>query len=216
MKTMKKILPWALALSVANVAFAADFHPPMRGAPEVRIGGGSRAASMQIAKVSLLAPKMGGLTMSESPVLYWHLSKALAVPVEIQLTAAGAEKPALTISISKMAAGVHKLSLAEYGVKLQAGVEYRWQSAIVWDAAQRDKDAVVSATIQYSPPPASDAVGGQSQARQLVEQGFAYDGLAIISAQIDADPTNLTLRAERAELLDQVGQVDAAKADRMK
>lgn len=214
--TMKKILPWALALGMANVAFAADFHPPMRGAPEVRIGGGSRAASMKIAKINLLAPKSGGLTTSESPVLYWHLSKVLAVPVEIQLIASGAEKPTLTLSMSAMAAGVHKLNLAEYGVKLQAGVEYRWQTAIVWDEAQRAKDAVTSATIKYAPPPENAAANGNSQARQLVDQGFAYDGMAIISAQIEADPNNLTLREERAELLDQIGQADAAKSDRMK
>lgn len=215
MKKMKKLLPWALALGMANVVFAADFHPPMRGAPDLRVGGGSRAVTMQIAKINLYAPKSAGLTMTESPILYWHLSKALLVPVEIQLITTGSDKPVLTVSMSTVAAGVHKFNLAEYGVKLQTGVDYRWQTTIIWDATQRAKDTVNSAAIQYALP-ASNVVSSGSRPRELVEQGFAYDGIASISAQIEANPSNTALREERAALLEQIGQTDAAKADRTK
>ncbi|MFY9261537.1 MAG: DUF928 domain-containing protein [Gallionella sp.] len=213
MKTMKKILPWALALGMSNVVFAADFHPPMRGAPDLRVGGGSRAVTMQIAKINLYAPKSAGMTLTESPVLYWHLSKALSVPVEIQLLATGSDKPVLTVSMSTVAAGVHKFNLAEYGVKLQTAVEYRWQTTIIWDAALRTKDTVSSASIQYTLP-ASNTVTSSSRPRELVEQGFVYDGIAAISAQIEANPSNAALREERAALLEQIGQTEAAKADR--
>lgn len=210
---MKKFIPLALALGIANVAWAADFHPPMRGAPDLRVGGGSRAVVMQLAKVNLYAPKTAGLTSKESPVLYWQLSKTISVPVEIKLFAPNSENPVLAISTSSMAAGVHKLNLAEYGIKLQAGGEYRWQISIVWDAAQRTKDSVTTATLQYAAPAASSVASSPSQ---LIEQGFGYDGIAAISAQIDANPSDSALREERAALLEKMGLVDAAKADRLK
>lgn len=212
-----KLIPllFLTLLGSTPLAFADDFKPPLRGAPDVRIGGGSRAVSMQLAKITLLAPKEGGKTASASPDLYWRLSKNLNVPVEIKLTAAGADTPALNISLSGMAAGLHKLNLSEYGVKLQPGISYTWQTAIVWDVAQRSKDSLTSASLQHTP-----AAGelrkqiGKLAPRQLLEQGYGYDAISTISAQIDANPDNPTLREERAALLEQLGQPDAARAER--
>ncbi len=198
-------------LGSAQLVLADDFKPPLRGAPEVRIGGGSRAIGMQLAKITLLAPKEGGKTASASPDLYWRLSKNLNVAVEIKLTAAGADTPALNISLSGLAAGLHKLSLSEYAVKLQPGVSYTWQTAIIWNAAQRSKDSLSSASVQYTP---TNADLRKLAPRQLLEQGYGYDAISTVSAQIDANPDNPTLREERAALLEQLGQPDAAKIER--
>lgn len=221
MKTMKRVLPWVLLCGMSNMAFAADFKPPMRGAPDVRIGGGSRAVTMQLAKINLFAPKTAGMTAVESPVLYWHLSKAIATTVEIKLLAAGVDKPVLLLSSSGMGAGLHPFNLAEYGIKLQAGMTYTWQTAIVWDAAQRGKDTLNSATIQYSPPAAEvreqmSKADAATRARLWMEKGFGYDAIAAISASIEANPEQLNLHETRAALLEQLGQVDAAKIERMK
>jgi Flp pilus assembly protein TadD len=53
-----------------------------------------------------------------------------------------------------------------------------------------------------------------ARARQLLDKGFVYDAIAAISAQIEAAPNNASLREERAALLEQIGQTDAAKIER--
>jgi hypothetical protein len=221
MKTIKRVLPLMLMLGMVNVSGAADFKPPLRGAPDVRIGGGSRAVTMQLAKINLLAPKTAGVSSTESPVLYWHLSKTVAAMVEVKLLAAGVDKPVFSLSTSGMGVGLHKLNLAEYGVKLQAGGQYTWQTTLVWDAAQRSKDAVSSAAIQYLPL-ATDAreqirsADAAVRVNKWLEKGYAYDAIADLSAQMEASPDNASLREARAALLEQLGQVDAAKLDRSK
>jgi hypothetical protein len=219
MKKMKQVLPWVLLLGAVSVSWAEDFKPPLRGAPDVRIGGGSRAVTMQLAKVNLYAPKSGGATAVESPVLYWNLSKNLTVPVEVKLIAVDSDKPIMSVALSGMGAGLHKLTLGEYGVKLQAGVQYTWQTTIVWDAAQRGKDTTTSTMIQYSTASADvrtllNKADTPARARQLLDKGFVYDAIAAISAQIEAAPNNASLREERAALLEQIGQTDAAKIER--
>lgn len=215
MKTTPSLLSLVLLLSISQIANSDDFKPPLRGAPEVRIGGGSRAVTMSLAKINLLAPKTNGATSVESPVLYWRLSKKLSAPVEVKLLAAGSDQPLMNVTLTDMGAGMHKINLSEFGIKLQAGVTYTWQTAIVWDVAQRNKDTVSTATLQYTPPTADVRKQlAKATPAQLLEKGYGYDAIAAISAQLEASPDNAGLHADRADLLEKMGQPDAAKSDR--
>jgi hypothetical protein len=51
------------------------------------------------------------------------------------------------------------------------------------------------------------------QAFVLAEEGIWYDALAGLSDRIDAAPKDLSLRKQRAALLDQVGLNEAAEFD---
>lgn len=215
MKTTHTLLSLLTLISIAQAAHAEGFTPPLRGAPEVRIGGGSRAVTMSLAKINLLAPKTNGATSMESPVLYWRLSKNLTAPVEVKLSAAGSDQPLMNVTLSNMGAGIHQINLSEFAIKLQPSVVYTWQTTIVWDVAQRSKDAVSTATVQYTPPSADVRKQlAKATPSQLLDKGYAYDAIAAVSAQLDAAPDNASLHEARAVLLEQMGQPDAAKIDR--
>src|SRR3712207_1026765 len=56
------------------------YKPPVRGAPEGRVGGGTRGGD-QTFMLSVLAPRHTGWTVQEQPVLYWYLTKAISTPI---------------------------------------------------------------------------------------------------------------------------------------
>lgn len=195
------------------------YKPPLRGAPAMRIGGGSRGVSDQEASLSVLAPEHTGLTALASPALYWYISKEVSTPVEITLIADDIDEPLFEKVLPSVKEGVHKFDLAEYGIKLQEGVEYSWYVAVILDSAQRSNDIITGATILYSRP-LTEITEQLAKANKtlhsgiLAEGGIWYDSIAALSEQIESNPKNLAPHNERAALLEQVGLRDAAAADR--
>ena len=57
------------------------YVPPQRGAPSRRVGGSSRGAGDNLPSVMVLVPDHVGLTTSDTPALYWYLSKPTAVRI---------------------------------------------------------------------------------------------------------------------------------------
>lgn len=138
-----------------------SFKPPQLGAPETRIGGGTRAISglkKQASKIQLLASKQIGLTNSATPTLYWYapenLSKNVTLTIRLDENTPLLEKNLGVIKTS----GIQAVHLTDYEVSLVAGQDYTW-SITVESASKNSAPQLVSATIRYTPaatPPANE------------------------------------------------------------
>jgi hypothetical protein len=189
------------------------YKPPLRGAPGGRVGGGTRGTGggRDVFVLSALAPDHMGLTASEQPTLYWFLSSPTTLPVEVTIIDPQGTSPLYENRLtSPIAAGVHKLDLKQLGVRLAAGIPYRWSVAVVPDAKRRSRDILAAATIERVENPESlrDKLA-QARADQAAtlyaEAGLWYDALNAITEQLDRAPDNTTFRQQRAALLAQVG-----------
>jgi len=215
---------WACAAGAAaqgarDGAVAPVYKPPMRGAPASRVGGGSRGEGDDAPHVSVLAPDHTGLTTKEQPVLYWFVSKPAAAKLEITVINEQVVKPALEKELAApAAAGIQRLRLADFNVKLQPGIEYRWHVSLVIDPRQRSNDIIASGTIQRVEPSLQlqaslQKLERRALARAYAEEGIWYDAIEAISEAIEADPNDRGARSQRALLLQQVGLTEASRYD---
>lgn len=194
------------------------FRPNATAATGVRVTGGSRGTGDAATRLDVLAPDEVGLTTQEQPSLFWYQSKPAEAAFELTLLQEKKVKPLLRVYVERYGkSGLQRLRLADFGVKLEKGVEYQWVVALITDAENRSTDLVASGAIQridLTPQLQSrlaQAVGS-SAAAAYAEEGIWYDALATLSDQIEAEPGNATARMERAELLRQVGLKAAADA----
>ena len=192
----------------------AVYKPPRRGAPGGRVGGATRGAGGSVLAVSVLAPDHTGLTTSEHPSLYWYISGAASSPVEVTVLDPRVIKPLMQIYLSPpVAAGVHRIRLADHDIRLQPGVAYRWYVAVVPNANRRSKDILAGGAIErVAAPDGLDAelakVSPADSSSLYAEAGLWYDAVASISALIESAPEDRKLRRPRAALLAQVGLPD--------
>jgi hypothetical protein len=152
--------------------------------------------------------------------LYWYLSHLTSYPIELTLIEDQAVKPVLETPIGPLSRpGVQQIRLAEYGVRLKPGIEYRWFVAVVPDPDNRSKDVLAGGLI-HRIEPSTDLAAQVAQIRPdyevhaYAEAGIWYDALAAISHMIEAAPNDPILRRQRASLLEQVGLSDIADYDR--
>jgi hypothetical protein len=196
------------------------YKPPLRGAPGGRVGGGTRGtAGRDLFVLSVLAPDHSALTVSEQPTLYWYISGDTSLPVEIAIADPNATEPLLEKTLTgPVTRGVHRINLAEHGIKLAPNVAYRWSVTVVPDANRRSRDILSSGVVERVSVP-SDLAAKVTQApkEQLpalyAEAGLWYDALAAMSALVAAAPDNPTLRQQRAALLTQAGLPEVAVED---
>lgn len=187
------------------------YKPPPRGAPGGRVGGGTRGTGRETFVLSVLAPADTGLTTSQQPTLYWFISTSTSSPVELTVTDPRATQPLLETRIpGPVVPGVHRIRLADHGIRLAPGVPYRWFVAVVPDAGRRSRDVLAGGTIEFTEPPAdvkTTLSGAQKAERPAIyaASGFWYDAVAAISELIEASPENATLKTHRASLMAQVG-----------
>jgi len=190
------------------------YRPPLRGAPVTRVGGASRGGQDAGLALSVLAPLSTGWTVQAQPTLYWYSSKGLSA-LEFTLIDEQAIKPLVEMKVNAPQAGIHGLKL-KYSLKPE--VEYQWNIAAVADPSQRAGDTIASGTIRRAPLPATLAAQLESASPQqrpflYAQEGFWYDAIMALSQQIEAHPTDHSLREQRAALLTQVGLTEAAAFD---
>ncbi|MDP2827815.1 MAG: DUF928 domain-containing protein [Sulfuricellaceae bacterium] len=205
------------AENIVSPAGVPMYKPPLRGAPASRVGGGSRGMADNLPKIAVLAPDHTGYTTQEQPVLYWYLSKPVAIRLEITITDDKTIQPLLEKRLEVPAkAGIQALSLKDHGIHLKPGAEYSWFVGLVADAKQRSSDVIAGGTIARKEPAAAlQAKLAKSSPKQVpfvyAEEGFWYDAIASISSLIAAHPEDQALRQQRAALLEQVGLSDFGK-----
>jgi Domain of Unknown Function (DUF928) len=195
------------------------YQPPRGlGAPSAgrRVGGGTRGTNKSVPILSVLAPGHTGLTIREQPDLYWFASDVVTNPVELTLTLEKGDTPLLEKPLpAPLKAGIQRVRLSDYGVKLIPGERYNWSIALVLDPKRRSKDIIAMGAIERveradinpAAAPTTDAF------YRFAEDGLWYDAVMAISELIETTPTDLALRKHRAELLDQVDLPEVGSFD---
>ena len=188
------------------------YKPPLVGAPAGRVGGGTRSGSARdIFVLSALVPEDTGLTISEQPSLYWFISTATTLPVEVAISDPRATQPLVETKLPSPAKpGIQRIRLADLGVRLEPGVAYRWSVSVIPDANRRSRDILAGGVIERVDAPAGLREKlAQSRKEEhpslYAGAGLWYDALASISEQIEVTPFDAQLRKQRSGLLTQVG-----------
>jgi hypothetical protein len=186
------------------------YKPPMVGAPSVRVGGGSRGGGTDAALVALV-PDHAGLTTKAQPSLFWYQSKPAKARLEITFAEPKKIKPIARMqSNAASKTGIQRINLSKFKVELQPNVSYKWSIALVTDEGKRSQDVVATGVINRVPE--SDELATKLKAATPEQRPFVYatagmwyDALESISDLIDANPGEPKFRAQRADLLRQVG-----------
>ena len=200
------------------------YQPPRGlGAPSAgrRVGGGTRGTNKSIPILSVLAPGHTGLTVREQPDLYWFASDVVTNPVELTLTLEKDDAPLLEKRLQvPTRAGVQRVRLSDYGVKLIPGERYNWSIALVLDPKRRSKDVIAVGAIErveraglyqaILAPPAAPTI---DSFYRFAADGLWYDAVMTISELIESAPADPALRKHRAELLDQVDLSEVGNFD---
>jgi len=196
------------------------YKPPLRGSPGGRVGGGTRGASLEApVSLSVLVPDHVGITLQSQPHLYWFISRKTTHPIEVTITEKDAVKPVLEARLKPLEKeGFQCIRLADHAVQLRRNVPYKWFVAVVTDPDRRSRDILSGGMIEVVSPSSdlSARLNQTPKAKQpfvLAEEGIWYDALAGVSDRIDASPKDLSLRKQRAALLNQVGLNEAAEFD---
>jgi len=197
--------------AATTTAAVPTYKPPLRGAPGGRVGGGTRGSGREVFVLTVLAPDHSALTVSEQPSLYWFISSATSLPIEVTVMDLRTTQPVLEARLAApITPGVHRIRLADHGVRLEPGVPYRWFVTIVPDSDRRSKDILAGGAIErVEPPEGLDAKLAQASKEKApflyAEAGVWYEALTAISDLIEIAPNDAVLRQQRATLLAQVG-----------
>lgn len=158
-----------------------QFKPPKLGAPDARVGGGTRSITKALSQVQastseqiqLIAANQTRMTSQAAPTLYWYASNI--PPYEVEITVQqGTGKPLLKKNIGVIkSVGIQSIRLADYGVALTSGQTYIWSVALITDSAHRANDLLANSTIRYekSSAPLTDVA-------EMDAAGYWYDAAA--------------------------------------
>jgi hypothetical protein len=151
-----------------------------------------------------------GLTVSDQPSLYWFISSSTSLPVEVAVADPRKVEPVMEARLSSpVAAGVHRIRLADFGIRLEPGVAYRWSVTVVPDANRRSRDILASGTIErvVTPSGLPEKVAESPKDRLpslYAESGFWYDALAAAWDLVEKAPSEPGFRKQWGALLSQV------------
>lgn len=170
--------------------------------------------------IAVIAPDHTGLTTQSQPTLYWFASQPVSGRVAVTIQDEKGIEPLVEKHLSLSdAVGMIPVRLAELGVQLQPGSEYRWSVAVVADSPSRSRDLVTSGSIRQADSRDTirahlSSLSPERAAFVLAEQGLWYDALAQLGELIERAPADPRWRRFRAALLEQVGLTSAAQFDR--
>jgi hypothetical protein len=186
-------IPLALAQGATDQPYSTEqpdsastpvYKPRVIGAPEGRVGGASRSASIPataLPRIELLAPAdHAGLTANSQPTLYFFVSRPVQWPMQFTIRAPLQPIPVVRVTIpSPPTAGTYPISLASYGVHLQPGVVYTWSVSIVMQPGAGSRNIVASAPIILDPgsPISAPARDPGRLAAYFAERGLWYDAI---------------------------------------
>jgi hypothetical protein len=195
------------------------FKPPQVGRPQTRLVGGGSRGTESIIELFALTPEQAGLTVQEQPSLFWYLSEKTTHALELIVSVDKTKEPVLVTRLRPPSRpGIQRVRLADYDVRLEPGVTYRWFVALIPDLERRSKDIVTGGGVERIP--LSDTMRtqlDQAEAERApylyAEAGLWYDALSTLADLIETTPADLGLRQQRAALLKQVGLETVAAYD---
>jgi len=152
-----------------------------------------------------------GQTINATPTLYYFVSRPVAWPMQLTISAPLQPAPTLEVTIrSAPAPGIYPLRLADYRTRLEPGIVYTWSVSIILDPKAWSRNIVASAPILRAPPdPATESAAsaaGLRQAETLARAGLWYDAVAAAFDNRSSDR-----HAELDRLMEQVGLTEAAR-----
>jgi hypothetical protein len=159
------------------------------------------------AEVRAHAPDHVGLTREAAPQLWWSLSAPALQPVTITLVDDREIDPLLEVEIEgPHAVGMHSISLADHGVELEPGVEYRWFVTLVVDAERPSRNAISAGSIKRVPVDAAaqsaiESADPAELGHVLARQGYWYDAYDFFTALSVRHPDVAALGNHRERLL---------------
>lgn len=192
------------------------YVPPRRGAPKDVAAAATRSPNL-LPRLKLLAPDHAGLTVAAQPTLYIYAEGAGWLQVQVKRAAdpgAGFTSPRIE---TKDPPAIRAIALAELGVTLDPGAEYR-VTVMSYDRAGTVR-ATDSALIERIAPPVelsimTDGRPAADQANAYASAGIWFDALDAISRAIGSAPGSTAPRRGRAALLEQIGMKEIAGFDR--
>lgn len=202
-----------------NVSGPLRYAPP-EDAIDLAPLGGLRNAGSGLPVLEALAPTHVARTLSSSPTLYWYLSEKVDRAVELALADRVSVDPILEVTLEPpISAGIHALNLAEHGIALDAGQEYRWFVSLTSDEPTPSEDLVARGALIRVPQSrelaeALEAAPIGERGRIYAEHGLWYDALDFISRSIERAPEDAHLRELRADLLERGRLSEAAYYER--
>jgi len=195
--------------------------PKGLGAPGGRKGGAARGNTTDPVVLSVVAPDHTALSARDQPTLYWYISKPTATPIEFTLLDERSVYPRLEVRVGKPnEAGLQRVRLADYNIRLEPGVMYEWTVAVVVDPVRRSKDLLAGGVVMYRELPSDVADRLAREERTAAPgiyawSGFWYDAVSSMSELIDASPQDPWLRRQRAALLEQADLPEVAAYDKV-
>ncbi len=181
---------------------------PVAGAPKTRIGGGVRGNDVELLampKLDVLTPEQTGYTTQASPSLYYYVSEDTQLEFEFTLNR-NEQTLFETRMTTQLEKGINQVSLKELGLKLDEGVEYEWNVAVIPDPTQGSLDVTSTGTIKRV-----KAEKKMANYEEYAENGIWYDMLEDLNGKIDGKPADNKLRKERVDLLKQVGLTEVSQ-----
>ena len=204
---------WPVGLTMAEISASPSlpanpvYQPPLRGAPDRRVGGGTRGGTLVL---SVVAPKQSSWASQDQPQFYWYIS---AIPKQGKLTfslnKASSSKPLFenTLLLPNNP-GIQGYPLTGY--RLEPRVEYLWSISLSFDEKEERADQVAKGGIIYNGLSDNDRLAWNKlkQDELIVLQshsGYWYDAMENLMRLIDSHPNDSQYREWRKDLLMQVG-----------
>jgi hypothetical protein len=153
------------------------------------------------------APDHVGLTRQAAPRLWWSVSEAAPQSVTITLVDDREIDPVLEVEIAgPQLPGLASISLADHGVSLEPGIEYRWFVTLVVDADRPSRNQISAGSIKRVPldDAAEARVDGTPPAERghaLAAQGYWYDSYDFFADLSSRHPDAVALGHHRERLL---------------
>lgn len=203
--------------SSVNPARVVGFYrPPSRGAPQTRVGGGTRGDARTLS-VAVIAPNHTGLSSTNQPDLYWFVSRPVAMPVEFVVMEVDAIEPLIEKQLpAPTTAGIQRISLADLAVTLQTGKEYQWSVSLIKDTNSRSQDTMAAGTVKVQSFPAAsqkslETATSDSAYLLYAGAGYWYDAFSQLRSRLAQQPKNQDLMNSQVGILEQVGLTEVAR-----
>lgn len=190
------------------------YVPPMRGAPNRRIGGGSRSLHVNKPFLTVIAPEHTGLTIQEQPTVYWYISEPAITSIEFTITTERGDDKFFEVKLPPIkVSGLQSFSLKEHDIRLVPNVEYKWYVSIVPDPKRRSKDIIAGGSIMRIPlddrlKQRLEKTTAEDIFYVLAEEGIWYDTVESLTNLIKKYPNNEKYKEFRTKIFQQVGLVD--------
>lgn len=188
------------------------YLPPKKLVPRARVGGGLRGTDGNDPVLVALVPDHVGLTIKQSPVLNWFLSKPTTYPLKFTLIDIRSVTPLHEGPIpTPLHIGIQSIDLKDWNLALEPDVQYRWYISAIRNPDSPSQDIVAGGIIErceFSTCLVEMGVDLRCDRQSVLRnatRGFWYDAMACLCQLIDSNPSDQALRRQRAALLNQIG-----------